>query len=233
MDQAALDKCQELLRYRFKAPQLLAQALTHASTAPNRLDSNERLEFLGDAVLGLIVCYELYSEHAELLEGEMTKIKSLVVSREVCAVIAEESGLSELLSLGKGMAMADALPRSVAAAVLESVIGAMYCDGGLEPARQYVLRMVRPMIDQAVDDEHKQNFKSMLQQVAQRRWNTTPEYHLLDEKGPDHSKAFEISAVIGPRHFSSAWGTNKKQAEQGAAWRALVEMGLIEEDGEP
>ena len=230
MDQADLDKCQELLQYRFGNPQLLAKALTHASTAPDRLESNERLEFLGDAVLGLIVCNALYDEYPDLLEGEMTKIKSLVVSREICAVIAEESGLSNLLSLGKGMSMADALPQSVSAAVFESVIGALYCDGGLEPARQYVLKMMRPKIAQAVDDEHKRNYKSMLQQVAQRRWNTTPEYQLLDEKGPDHNKCFEIAVAINSKHFPSAWGTNKKQAEQGAAKCALVEMGLIEEE---
>lgn len=230
MDQAALDRSQVLLQYRFEDPQLLVQALTHASTAPSRLDSNERLEFLGDAVLGLVVCNELFNSYTDLLEGEMTKIKSVVVSREVCAAIAEDSRLSKLLSLGKGMAMADALPRSVAGAVFEAVIGAIYCDGGLEPARQYVLRMVRPWIDQAIEDEHKQNFKSMLQQVAQRRWNSTPEYQLLDEKGPDHNKCFEIAVVIGSKHYSSAWGTNKKQAEQSAAKRALVEMGLVEEE---
>ena len=219
-----------MVQYRFSDLDLLAQAMTHASTVPDRLDSNERLEFLGDAVLGLVVCAELCQGCPDLLEGEMTKIKSLVVSREVCAQIAEESGLGELLSLGKGMAMADSLPRSVSAAAFESVIGAIYCDGGLEPARQYILRMIRPRIAEAIEDEHKRNYKSMLQQVAQRRWGTAPVYQLLDEKGPDHNKCFEIAIVIGSKHFPSAWGMNKKQAEQSAAKCALVKMGLIEEE---
>jgi ribonuclease-3 len=94
------------------------------------------------------------------------------------------------------------------------------------------LRMVRPKIAEAVEDEHKRNYKSMLQQVAQRRWGTTPAYQMLDEKGPDHSKCFEIAVVINSKHFPSAWGTNKKQAEQGAAKHALITMGLIDEDDE-
>ena len=230
MDATVLDKCQEMVQYRFSDLALLAQGLTHASTVPDRLDSNERLEFLGDAVLGLVVCSELCREYPDLLEGEMTKIKSLVVSREVCALIADESGLSKLLSLGKGMAMAETLPQSVSAAAFEAVIGAIYCDGGLEPARQYVLRMVRPRIAEAIEDEHKRNYKSMLQQVSQRQWGAAPVYQLLDEKGPDHSKCFEIAVVVGSKHFPSAWGMNKKQAEQGAAKCALVTMGLIEEE---
>lgn len=232
MDAAVLDKCQDLVQYRFSDLQLLAQALTHASTVGDRLQSNERLEFLGDAVLGLVVCNALYDAYPDLLEGEMTKIKSLVVSREVCALIAEESGLAELLFLGKGMSTGDSLPQSVSGAAFEAVIGAVYCDGGLEPARQYVLRMVHPKIVEAVEDEHKRNYKSMLQQVAQRRWGTTPAYELLDEKGPDHSKCFEIAVVINSKHYPSAWGTNKKQAEQGAAKHALVAMGLIDDDDE-
>ena len=232
MDEAALDKCQDVLQYEFSDRRLLAQALRHASTAANRLDSNERLEFLGDAVLGMVVCNELFQANADLLEGEMTKIKSLVVSRQVCARISEESGLSDLLSLGKGMPGGQGLPRSVAAAVFESVVGAIFCDGGFAPAQEYVLRMVRPRIAAAIEDEHKANFKSMLQQVAQRKWGATPEYQLLDEKGPDHSKCFEIAVVVGRKHFPSAWGTNKKEAEQSAARRALVEMGLAEPEEE-
>jgi len=230
MDKAALDKCQDLLQYRFDDVQLLEQALTHASTAATRLESNERMEFLGDAVLGLAVCDELFARYADLLEGEMTKIKSLVVSRQICAEIADESGLSEFLSLGKGMGGGAKLPRSVAAAAFEAIIGAIYCDGGFESACEYIQRMVRPKIDEAVEDEHKQNYKSMLQQVAQRRWGATPEYRLLDEKGPDHSKCFEIAVVVGAKCFPSAWGMNKKEAEQSAARRALIAMGLVEDD---
>jgi len=226
----ALKRCQELIGYSFKEPGLLSLALTHASLALSRVDSNERLEFLGDAVLGLAVCQDLYERFGDLLEGEMTKIKSSVVSRRTCAVIAEELGISELLFLGKGMPGPGHLPPSVAAAVFEAIIGAVYLDGGMEPARRFVLENVGPFIDEAFATEHQRNFKSLLQQHSQRKWGTTPDYQILDEKGPDHSKCFEVAVSIGGRHFSSAWGMSKKDAEQEAARRALQELGLMDED---
>jgi ribonuclease III len=230
VEQDALSRCQDLVDYRFQDESLLALALTHASIAPTRILSNERLEFLGDAVLGLVVCSWLYDNREDLLEGEMTKAKSLVVSRQICATIADEIGLSDLLFLGKGMGGPNGLPTSVAAGVFESIIAAVYLDGGLEAAREFILRHVRPQLEEALEDSHQQNYKSMLQQSAQRGWGTTPDYRLLDEKGPDHSKCFEVSVVIDGRNYPSAWGTTKKEAEQEAARRALQELGLIEED---
>lgn len=227
MDEVTLQKCQELIGYDFSDSSLLAQALTHASVAPSRLLSNERLEFLGDAVLGLVVCNELYSSYDELLEGDMTKIKSSVVSRQTCAVIAEELGICELLFLGKGMAVSGPLPQSVAAAVFEAIIGAIYLDGGLEPARDFILKHAHPYLIDALIEENQENYKSLLQQYVQRRWDTTPDYRLLDEKGPDHAKCFEIAAEIAGRQFPSAWGRSKKEAEQKAAREALIELDLL------
>ena len=227
MEHITLEKCQDLIEYRFKDLDLLSLALTHASTSPTRLESNERMEFLGDAVLGLVVCHWLYENHPDLLEGEMTKIKSLVVSRHICAIVADELGISELLFLGKGMSTPAKLPRSVSAAVFEAIIGAIYLDGGLEPASQFILKHIRPRIDDALEDEHKRNYKSLLQQYAQRESGNTPQYQLLDEKGPDHNKCFEIAVVISGKHFPSAWGINKKEAEQEAARKALDKLGLL------
>jgi len=233
VDQIALQKCQELIDYHFSNPDLLGMALTHASVAPTRLQSNERLEFLGDAVLGLVVCSELYNSYDELMEGEMTKMKSSVVSRQRCAAVAEELGICELLFLGKGMVTPERLPQSVAAAVFEAIIGAIYVDRGLEPARRFVLEHLQPYLADALVNEHQNNYKSLLQQHAQHRWGTTPDYQLLDEKGPDHSKCFEIAAAIAGRQFPSAWGKSKKQAEQKAARRALLALGLLESSPEP
>jgi ribonuclease-3 len=231
VESQTLRQCEETISYTFKNPALLTLALTHASVACRRLDSNERLEFLGDAVLGLVVCDELYSTNEEIQEGEMTRIKSTVVSRVTCALIAEESGLAKSLFLGKGMAD-EGMPQSVAAAVFEAIIGAIYIDGGIEPAREFILRHVRPHIAEALDIEHQQNYKSLLQQYAQREMGFMPQYYLLDEKGPDHSKCFEMAAVIGGRHFPTAWGKNKKDAEQKAALRALVELGEVEQEAQ-
>ncbi|MDY6913564.1 MAG: ribonuclease III [Planctomycetota bacterium] len=230
MEQATVQKCQELIGYRFADPSLLALALTHASVAPKRLESNERLEFLGDAVLALVVCHELYGEHEELLEGKMTKIKSAVVSREICAAIAEEIGICELLFLGKGMASPDSLPQSVAAAVFESLIAAVYLDGGLAPARRFVLKHLRPHIAEAMENQHQRNYKSLLQQYAQREYGQMPEYLVLDEKGPDHDKCFEVAVVLQGRHYPSSWGRTKKEAEQQAALKALAQIGVVDKD---
>ncbi len=224
MEESTLRQCEELLEYHFNDPGLLALALTHASVAPTRVQSNERMEFLGDAVLGLVVCSTLYERHSELMEGEMTRIKSAVVSRTTCAEVAGKLGLGPSLLLGKGMASNSGLPPSVAAALLEAVIGAIYLDGGLEAAREFILRNISQHLDAALVDEHQRNYKSLLQQYAQRKWSRTPEYQVLDEKGPDHSKCFEIAVSIDGRHFPSAWGKNKKEAEQLAAKRALDEL---------
>jgi len=227
MRQDAVQKCQELIGYTFRDPGLLALALTHASVAPARVDSNERLEFLGDAVLALAVCHDLYDRYADLLEGEMTKIKSSVVSRQTCAEVALQLGLVNLVSVGKGMAGENRTPLSVAAAVFESIIGAIYIDGGHDQACRFVLEHIRPFIAEALENEHQRNYKAMLQQYVQQRWSRPPDYLLLDEKGPDHSKCFEIAVSIGGRHFSSAWGKSKKEAEQEAARCALEELGLL------
>lgn len=227
-----LDRAQEVAGYRFEDPDLLVSAVTHASLADNRLASNERLEFLGDAVLGMVVCDSLFTRFPGKLEGEMTKIKSVVVSRRVCALIADDLGLSDLLRLGKGMTDTNETPGSVKAGVLEAFVAAVYLDGGIEAAREFVLPLVEPHIDRAARSENMDNHKSQLQQYAQKHLDATPRYEALDEKGPDHAKCFEVAVVINDRRFPSAWAPNKKEAEQRAALRALQEMKLIDSDDE-
>ena len=233
MNEAFLNDAEQLIGYHFHDPNLLETALTHASVANSRLESNERLEFLGDAVLGVVVVHDLYERYPDLLEGEMTKIKSVVVSRQTCAKISRLIGLCEMVAMGKGMDRPGGVPQSVAAAALEAVIGAIFLDGGIGPAREFIIRYAAPHIEEAFANEHQDNFKSMLQQCAQRKWNTTPDYRLLDEKGPDHSKCFEVAVVIEGRHFPSAWGVNKKEAEQAAARKVLAELGLLDDDDAP
>lgn len=233
MDDKEIRAAERLLGHRFRNKGLLVQALTHASVADSRLESNERLEFLGDAVLGIVVCQHLYDEYDDLLEGDLTKIKSTVVSRRTCADIAQELGLDELLRLGKGLADRS-LPKSVLAAVYESLIGALHLDGGLAVARKFILKGLRPTIERAAGSGHQYNFKSVLQQTAQEVLGQQPVYLVLDEKGPDHAKCFEVCVEIGARRFDSCWGASKKQAEQQAALEALLELGFAErvDDGE-
>ncbi|MBX3364520.1 MAG: ribonuclease III [Phycisphaeraceae bacterium] len=235
MDQSLRTSVEQAIGYRFTDENLLEVALRHASIAEVRSQSNERMEFLGDAVLGMVVCEMIYKRFPDLLEGEMTKIKSAVVSRRVCAEIARELGLDEQLTLGKGMQGHHQLPQSLAAAVLEAIIAAIYLDGGYAAATNFIRGQLRDRIEQAYLSGHQQNFKSLLQQHAQQMMSPPPIYRVLDEKGPDHAKCFKVAVEVLDRRFESAWGPNKKQAEQQAALNALVALGIITESdaGEP
>jgi len=223
-----IEQIEKVLGHHFKNKDILTESLTHSSQADHRLMSNERLEFLGDAVLSLVICHALYEKFPSYLEGDLTKIKSMLVSRATCAKIAGKLKLESFLKIGKGMQNSQAITGSLAACALESIIGAIYLDGGYEAGRDFILRIYAPLINKADAQSHQDNFKSLLQQHAQQELNLTPIYELLDEKGPDHNKCFESAVIMGDRRFSSAWGTNKKQAEQKAAYTALVELGILE-----
>jgi len=229
----ALDVIQNLIDYQFENPDLLASALTHASVADDRLQSNERLEFLGDAILGLVVCEELYTRFPNFLEGDLTRIKSVVVSRETCSRVADHLDLANHLSLGKGIIESPHMPASLTSCAYEALVGAIYLDGGLQPARRFILAHMDEEIERVMAGEHRLNYKSLLQQHAQHDLGATPQYELLDEKGPDHAKAFEIAVVIRGRRYPSAWGPSKKTAEQRAAMEALRVLGRLEEETEP
>lgn len=219
-----LEHCQDLLDYTFEDISYLKSALTHASGADHRLASNERLEFLGDSVLGVIVCDLLYRKFPDYLEGELTRIKSVVVSRVTCAKISKRLGFEECLILGKGMGMQGPTPASLLADVFESLIGAIYLDGGIEAARRFIVEHIEAEIEETVEGHGFINHKSLLQQSAQRQFGATPTYLLLDVKGPDHSKCFKVAAQIGRQRYTPAWGNNKKDAEQRAAMNAMSEL---------
>lgn len=221
-----LAACQAAIGYRFRDADLLRRALVHASSTDDRTVSNERLEFLGDAVLGAVVSEKLFRDYPRALEGELTRIKSTVVSRRTLAKVSRRLGLGRFLVLGKGIALSARLPVSVLAAAFESVVAAVYLDGGLEAARDLVERSLSEEIVQVAENRHHRNFKSLLQNYAQRRFGVTPTYEVLDEQGPEHSKAFCVAAVVGNRRFAPAWGPSKKSAEQAAAsaaYRVLTE----------
>jgi ribonuclease-3 len=225
----SLAAAQAAIGHTFHDEALLRLALTHASIADSRLDSNERMEFLGDSVLGLIISRRIFDRYPQFLEGEMTKVKSTTVSRQTCAAITRQLGLDQFLLMGKGMLTQSQTPQSLAAAVLESIIAAIYLDAGYEAAQRFVLPLIDPLIDQAAVSGHQENFKSVLQQHLQQQFGDTPSYRILDEKGPDHAKCFKISVEVAGRRFSPSWGQSKKQAEQQAALNALRELGLLEE----
>ena len=217
----SLTACEERIGYRFQDRRLLEAAVTHASGATHRLASNERLEFLGDSILGFVVCNRLYIEFPELLEGDLTRIKSAVVSRETCSRISIELGLVDFLIVGKGMAVNRPVPNSVLSDMFESLVAAIFLDGGIDPARVFLDTWIGPEIKKVVAGEEGSNHKSLLQQLAQGAYGIAPTYGVIDEVGPDHNKKFQVRAQIGSRRYAPAWGRNKKEAEQGAAEKAL------------
>lgn len=219
-----LNLCEERIGYTFQDRSLLHGALTHASSANSRLASNERLEFLGDAILGAVVCEYLFEKFPHFLEGDLTRIKSVVVSRRSCARFSKQMGLAECLIVGKGMATNAEVPDSLMADVFESLAAAIYLDGGSQAAREFIFRYVTPEVARVEAGELGGNHKSNLQQLAQREFGTTPTYLLTEEQGPDHAKSFKVAAKIKGRQYHAAWGRNKKEAEQHAAHNALAEL---------
>ena len=207
------------LGYPFRDPSLLDLALTHASTHAS--EDNERLEFLGDAALNLIVAEERFARAARLSEGAMTELKASVVSRKTLARAARQLGLDQLARLGGGM-RGRALPGSVLANLYEAILGAIYLDGGYEPAREFALRTLRTAIDGAARDLEGANPKQMLQHLAQSRWGVLPQYELVDSRGSAHARAFLVRARVAESAFPSAWGRTRKEAERWAAHEALL-----------
>lgn len=229
-DREKLIVCQGRLGYRFRDPMLLKVALTHTSGANHRLASNERLEFLGDAILGQVISEWLFCEYPRYLEGELTRIKSVIVSRKTCATVADQLQLQEVVIVGKGIGAKDSIPRSILSNAFESIVAALYLDGGYEVAQGFILTFLKDSMLEMVSDGVPINYKSLFQQVAQREFKLTPVYQLLDERGPDHQKEFHVFAVVGERVFESGWGNSKKEAEQQAALNALNSLGEIDEE---
>lgn len=216
--------CQQRIGYEFMDTELLRSALTHASGASNRLASNERLEFLGDSILGFTICEWLFKEHEEYLEGELTQIKSAVVSRRVCARVSRVLNLEECLILGRGMQQSTGVPKSLLSDVYEAIIAAIYLDRGFTAAQEFILRTMKNELEYAVQGHSIGNYKSALQQLAQRDFGSAPIYRLMAESGPDHNKIFQIAAEIKKRLYTPAWGRTKKDAEQRAAGNAMAEI---------
>lgn len=223
-----MEVLQQKLDYKFNNIKLLENALTHSSYANevrNGVKSNERLEFLGDSVLSIIVADYLFKNFKKIPEGELTKLRaSLVCEKSLCA-FSRELGLGEFLLLGKGEAHNGGRNRdSILADAFEAVLAAMYLDGGIEIARKHVLRFVLPELEHQ-DDEVFKDYKTALQEIIQRNPEESVTYILVGESGPDHDKVFEVEVHLNSNVIGKGNGKNKKRAEQMAAKQALELMG--------
>jgi len=206
------------LPHAFRDERLLELALTHASTGA--AEDNERLELLGDAVLDLVVAEELYRAVPALSEGAMTELKAWVVSRRVLASAARELELEGRARVGAGL-RDRTLTYATLANLFEALLGAVYLDGGLEPARAFVRTALAGPLERVHATKAAPNEKQTLQRACQQETGAPPAYVLLHERGHDHAKAFLVAAEFGGRRYPSAWGRTLKEAERWAAHEAL------------
>ena len=214
---------QNTIGYNFQSEGLLRQALTHSSYANEKhmkkLSDNERLEFLGDAVLELVSSDFLYKNYQKLPEGELTKLRASIVCEPTLALCAKELHLGDYLLLGKGEDQTGGRERkSILSDALEAVIGAIYLDGGFANAKEFVLKYIM------TDIEHKQLFydsKTILQEIVQEKGTQPVEYVLIKEEGPDHNKNFTVDARVNGKVMGQGSGHTKKAAEQAAAYQAI------------
>jgi len=216
------------LGYAFKNPELLKTALTHSSFANEfSTESNERLEFLGDAVLGLIVARILYDNYPKASEGTLSKKRSAIVSRVNFAHFTRELGIHKEIILGKGEEITGGREReSNLAGAFEAVIGAIYLDGGYRKAYNVISRLLSNSID---EEEVFSDYKTKLQELAQKRFKKIPKYKVVFEEGPPHKKSFHVEVKVLKKVFGSGTGHNKKEAEQSAAKEGLLNLGLLNE----
>lgn len=221
---------EDALGVRFRDQSIIEHALAHRSYCaehPEGSTSNERLEFLGDAVLGLVVTDYMFREYPDMPEGELAKLRASVVNAEVLAEVAREVHLGEALLLGKGEdASGGRAKASILADAMEAVIAAAYLDGGWDVAQHLVLRLLEPRIIEGAAGPGGHDYKTRLQELAARRFDQLPRYQVRHE-GPDHSRRFFATVLLRGEPWGTGEGRSKKQAEQGAAraaWRRLLEL---------
>ncbi len=220
------------LNYEFNDKKLLVTALKHRSflsvTNESRLLSNERLELLGDAVLGMIVVEHLFKKFDTKEEGEITAMKSLLVSRKILARIARKIGLGDAILMNEAEEKSGGRFRpSILADVFEAIVGAIYLDGGLEIVRRFIHEKLFIKFEQLIAEEQYKNFKSMLLEFSQSKNLGIPRYIVRQEQGPDHHKMFTIEVLINKKPLGVGKGNSKKKAEQIAAKNALKKFKVI------
>ena len=219
------EQVQNLIGYHFRNPERLRLALTHRSyvrVVDNSQPSNERLEFLGDSVLGLVIANQLYQDYAGKTEGDLTKLKAMLVNETTLATIGRRIGLNRYVRLSPEERRSGGSERpSIISDTFESVIGAVFLDGGYDAARDVVLRLIYVRHEKIVTDESQQNYKGDLLELIQARGEGMPRYEVVSEDGPDHEKVFHVVVAVGNRTRGEGVGSSKKEAEQRAAAEAL------------
>ena len=217
-----------LLGHSFRDKEFLINALSHSSIKTDNRPSNERLEFLGDAVLGLIISEALYRRYPDEDEGTLTRIKSHAVSRATLQRVATAMGFDRFIMVGKGV-MKREIPASLLGNLFEALIGAIYLDTGLSASRKFIMRHLDIIVKEIEEDRAERNYKSMLQHYCQRERALVPTYKVLRETGPAHGRQFEVAIFVRDKECGRARAASKKEAEQGAARAALIHFKVVDE----
>lgn len=226
-----LRELEQKIGYKFRDFSLLERAMMHSSYTNERhlpkYQCNERLEFLGDAVLGFVTADYLFTHYPDLPEGDLTKLRAAVVCEGALCEIAHELGIPQAIRLGHGEEAGGGRARpSILADATEALLGAIYLDGGIEPARDLVLRFIPKKVEVAIAGGAFKDYKTMLQEIVQKNKQETLEYRLAGQSGPDHDKRFTMELLLNSNVFASGTGRSKKEAEQMAAKQALASMGV-------
>src|SRR4030043_1677532 len=229
MSEQDITELEKRLGYLFKKKGLLIEALTHRSyyhENPDRADAyNERLEFLGDSVLGFIIVEYLFSYKSEFTESLMAKTKSYLVKESILSEIASSISLGKYLRLGKGEeATGGRTKRSLLADAVEAILGAVYLDGGYKKAKELILRLFKEKIDIILSSGEFHDFKTELQEKTQLLFNTIPEYRMIKQEGVEHKKIFTVEVDIAGKKFGIGYGKSKKEAETIAAKEAIYKL---------
>ena len=227
-----LNNLEKKLDYKFKNKTLLKEALTHPSFQKKSLKektaNNQRLEFLGDSVLDLIVTEHLYRKLASFSEGKLTKIRSVMVSKDILAKWADHLSLGKYIILGKGEDSTGGRKKlSILADCFEALLGAIYLDSGLQKAKKIILSFIKEEMELIIKGKHGDDYKTLLQEISQKKMKCLPKYFLIKEKGPDHKKIFCIEVKLKEKTHGTGTGENKKEAEQDAAREALKKLKVI------
>ena len=221
-----MEKLQENIGYKFKNQELLKKALTHTSYAyEHNVESNEKLEFLGDSILEFISSIYLYKNYPKLKEGEMTKVRATVVCEKSLYKVAKKHNFSDFLYLGKSERLSGGENRpAILADSVEAIIAAIYLDGGLEEARRFIEENLKDEIEIASKHVGQKDYKTVLQEKLQEHGEVKIVYTIINEKGPDHDKIFEAEVECNGKQLAVGTGKSKKQAEMQAAKKALESL---------
>jgi ribonuclease-3 len=222
----AIRKLQENIGVVFKKPELLHQALRHRSaSSEDAFACNERMEFLGDSIVGMTICDYLFSHYPEHKEGEMARAKAYLASEHVLACVARDICLNDAIEMSAAEETAGGRERnSILSDAFEALVAAIYLDQGIRTSRRVIRQVLKPYFARVDRDDYRRDFKSLLQEVIQAKKRKTPHYRIAEETGADHDKTFVAHAILGNKVIGSGEGKSKKEAEQNAAKEALANM---------